>query len=166
MAGGWQQGWGTAAVFLGTNRAMPGAPEGHSPWSQAPWCQSSQGGAWIWSQWSVPCPRHTGFCGWLVWLVLFSGQKAPQQGRRVFLAGSFLADFHLEVTFLWQYSVPGLTDSASCALTRSREGLGNCWLESGITWAVRSKPGWQCPTGWWQLQPHKTPHKGLAAQQE
>lgn len=38
----------------------------------------------------------------VLWLVA-SGQKAPQQGRRVFLAGSFLADFHLEVTFLWQY---------------------------------------------------------------
>lgn len=37
----------------------------------------------------------------VLWLVA-SGQKAPQQGRRVFLAGSFLADFHLEVTFLWQ----------------------------------------------------------------
>lgn len=34
LAGGWQQGWGTAATFPGTNRAMPGAPVGDSLWSQ------------------------------------------------------------------------------------------------------------------------------------
>lgn len=100
-----------------------------------------------------------------LWLVA-SGQKIPQQRRKMFLAGSFPAGFHLAVTFLWQYRNPGLTDSASCALSQCREGLGNCWPDGGITWAVRSKPGWQCPTGWWQLQPHETPHKGAATEQE
>lgn len=57
-----------------------------------------------------------------LWLVA-SGQKEPQQRRKMFLAVSFPAGFQLEVTFLWQYSNSGLKDSASCALTRCREGL-------------------------------------------
>lgn len=60
LAGGWQRGWGTAAMFPGTNRAMPGAPVWDSPWSQALWCQSSQRGAGMWSQWSVPTPATQG----------------------------------------------------------------------------------------------------------
>lgn len=111
----------------------------------------------MWSQWSVPTPNPT-----RLWVVA-SGQKVPQQRRKMFSAGSFRANFHLEVTFLWQNSNSGLRNSASCSLTRCRGGLGSCWPDSGITWAVRSKPGWQCPTGWWQ--PHKTPHEGPATQQ-
>lgn len=36
LAGGWQQGWGTAATFPSTNRAMPGAPVWDSLWPQVP----------------------------------------------------------------------------------------------------------------------------------
>lgn len=60
--------------------------------------------------------------------VVHTGQKAPQQRTKMFLAGSFPAVFHLEVAFLWQYSNSELTDSASCALTRCREGLGTVSL--------------------------------------
>lgn len=37
----------------------------------------------------------------VLWLVI-SGQKIPQQRRKMFSAGSFPAGFYLEVTFLWQ----------------------------------------------------------------
>lgn len=40
-----------------------------------------------------------------LWLVT-SGQKIPQQRRKMFLAGSFPAGFHLEVTFLCGSIVP------------------------------------------------------------
>lgn len=77
LAGGWQQGWGTAATFPSTNRATPGAPVWDSPWPQAPWGQSSQGGAWMWSRWSVPTPSYTGLCDW--WP---QGRKSPGEGER------------------------------------------------------------------------------------
>lgn len=104
LAGGWQQGWGTADMFPGMSRAVPGAPAWHSPSPMV----SEQPGR-----------------GLDVEPVVHTGQKVPQQRTKMFLAGSFPAGFHLEVAFLWQYS-NSERKSASCALTRCREGLGSC----------------------------------------
>lgn len=156
LAGGCQQGWGTAAMFPGTNSHARSPRVGLT---MVPSTMVSEQPGRGWGMEPVVSAHSQSHRA--LWLVT-SGQKIPQQRRKMFLAGSFPAGFHLEVTFLWQYSARGLTDTASCALTRCREGLGSCWPDGGTTWAVRSKPGWKCPTGWWQLQPHKGP----ATQQE
>lgn len=110
LAGGWQQGWGTAATFPGTNRAVPGAPVWHSLWShQAPMVSEQPGrGLDMEPVVSACCQPHRA-----LWLVVF-GQKAPQQRRKMLLAGSLPAGFNLEVTFLWQYSTSGLTGCILC----------------------------------------------------
>lgn len=81
MAAAWQEDGSRAGAQLPRSQAQTelcqepqcGTHSGPKP----PWCQSSQGGAWIWSQWSVPAANHTELCGW--W---FLGRKSPRKGER------------------------------------------------------------------------------------